>query len=317
MTVPGWPTAFRGSSAVRAGLVTWDALRGPRYQRLFPDVYAPATGRTPDLTLRSRAAYRLVEGRGVLSGYSAAEVLGSSCGPRDAPAEVTVAGGRRSHPGLVVRRAVLAPGETTCVGDLRVTSPLRTAFDLGRGNDLVEAVVAVDALAHTHRFNPDLLLRFTAHFPRARGKNRLFEVLSHADRRAMSPMETRLRMLLVLAGLPRPVAQHPVQDPVARTAVWLDLAYPDRRIGIEYEGEEHVRPERVLRDIGRGTRLLDAGWRIYRYTKYEIRDEPDRILAEITRALAQVSGPPSGFSGAETPMVVRSPVRHRWPGGPA
>ena len=40
--------------------------------------------------------------------------------------------------------------------------------------------------------------------------------------------------------------------------------------------------------IGRGTRLLDAGWRIYRYTKFEIRDEPDRIVAEITRALARV-----------------------------
>lgn len=101
-------------------------------------------------------------------------------------------------------------------------------------------------------------------------------------------METRLRMLLVLAGLPRPVTQHPVQDPITRTAVWLDLAYPKRRIGIEYGGEEHLRAERVLRDIGRGTRLLDAGWRVYRYTKFEIRREPDRIVAEITRALAQV-----------------------------
>ncbi len=286
--VPGWPSAFRGSSAVRAGLVTWDKLHGPRYLRLFPDVCAPVADKPPDLALRSRAAYRLVEGRGVLSGYSAAELLGASCGPWNAPAEVTVPGGRRRHPGLLVRRDLLAPGEIVCVGDIRVTSPLRTAFDLGRGDDLVEAVVAVDALAHTHRFNPDRLLGFTVHFPRARGKNRLFDVLTHADRKAMSPMETRLRMLLVLAGLPRPVAQHPVQDPVARTAVWLDLAYPDLRIGIEYEGEEHIRTERVLRDIGRGTRLVDAGWRIYRYTKHEIRDEPGRIVAEITRAREQV-----------------------------
>lgn len=278
----------RGSSAVRADLVTWDRLRGPRYLRLFPDVYAPVAEKPPDLALRSRAAYRLVEGRGVLSGYSAAELLNASCGPWNAPAEVTVPGGRRRHPGLLVRCDRLAPGEIACVGDIRVTSPLRTAFDLGRGDDLVEAVVAVDALAYKHRFNPDRLLGFTVHFPRARGKNRLFDVLAHADRKAMSPMETRLRMLLVLAGLPRPVTQHPVQDPVARTAVWLDLAYPDRRIGIEYEGEEHIRTERVLRDIGRGTRLVDAGWRNYRYTKHEIRDEPERIVAEITRAREQV-----------------------------
>lgn len=290
VTVPGWPAAFRGSLAVAAGLVTWDRLRGPYFLRLFPDVYAPVEGCAPDLALRSRAAYRLVERRGgVLSGYSAAELLGASCGPRDAPAEVTVSGGGlRVHPGLVVHRDHLAPGEIWCVGDLRATSPLRTAFDLGRLDDLVEAVVGVDALANACRFNPDLLLHFAVHYPRARGIRRLPEVLAHADRGAMSPMETRLRMLLVLAGLPRPVAQHPVQDPVARTAVWLDLAYPDLRIGVEYEGEHHARPDQVLRDVGRYTRLVDAGWRIYRYTRYEILGAPDRIVAEITRARARV-----------------------------
>jgi hypothetical protein len=88
--VPGWPTAFRGSAAITAGLVTPGALRGPRFERLFPDTYVKASpGRPPDLALRSLAAYRYVEGTGVLSGYSAAEVLGASCGPRDAPAEVS------------------------------------------------------------------------------------------------------------------------------------------------------------------------------------------------------------------------------------
>lgn len=286
MSVPGWPIAFRGSLAVAAGLVTWDRLRGPRHVRLFPDVYVRVGTEPPGLELRSRAAYRLVEGRGVLSGWSAAEVLGASCGPWDAPAEVTVPGrDQRTHPGLRVRRDLLHPGEVTCVGDLRTTTPLRTAFDLGRRGDLVEAVVGVDALAHRFRFNPDLLLNFAVRYPRARGVRNLAEVLTHADRRAMSPMETRLRMLLVLAGLPRPVAQHAVQDPPARTAVWLDLAYPDRRIGIEYEGEQHARPEAVLRDAGRYTGLVDKGWRIYRYTKYEILGDPDLIRTQIARAL--------------------------------
>lgn len=286
MSVPGWPVAFRGSLAVAAGLVTWDRLRGPRYRRLFPDVYVPAVPQAPDLALRSRAAYRLVEGCGVLSGWSAAEILGASCGPRDAPAEVTVPGrDRRTHPGLRVRRDALHPGEIIGVDDLRTTTPLRTAFDLGRSGDLVEAVVAVDALAHRFVFNPDLLLNFAVRYPRARGVRRLCEVLAHADRRAMSPMETRLRLLLVLAGLPRPVAQHPVQDPLTRTAVWLDLAYPDRRIGIEYEGGHHTRPETVLRDAGRYTGLVDRGWRVYRYTKYEILGGRDLILAQISRAL--------------------------------
>lgn len=97
--------AFRGSAAVAAGLTTWTVLQGRRFVRLFPDTYvaAPDAG-PPDLTLRSLAAYRYVEGKGVLSGYSAAEMLGASCGPLDAPAEVTVPHrGQRSPDGLIVR----------------------------------------------------------------------------------------------------------------------------------------------------------------------------------------------------------------------
>ncbi len=290
MTVAGWPDAFCGSAAVAAGLVTWARLKGPAYARLFPDTYIPAPDEPPPLLLRSLAAYRHVQGRGVLSGYSAAEVLDASCGPADAPAEVTVpGGGQRAHAGLLVHRDTLAPGETRTVGDVRVTSAPRTAFDLarwcmGRG-DLTEAVVALDALARRGRFGPDRLLHFAAHYPRARGIAGVAEVLTHADARAGSPMESRLRMLLVRAGLPPPEVQYPVQDPARRRAVWLDLAYPEHRIGIEYEGAEHTDPNRVLRDAGRYTRLVDAGWRIYRYTKFEIHRERDRIVTEITRAL--------------------------------
>ena len=66
--------------------------------------------------------------------------------------------------------------------------------------------------------------------------------------------------------------------------MWLDLAYPELMIGIEYEGETHATPERVLRDVGRYTRLVDRGWRIYRYTKHEVYREPERIVAELCRA---------------------------------
>ena len=296
MSVPGWPVAFRGSAAIAAGLVTKDMLRGPRFLRLFPDTYVAVGDRPPDLKLRSHAAYRYVEGRGVLSGYSAAEMLGASCGPRNAPAEVTVPRGKqRDHPGLLVHRDGLAPGEMRAVGTLRTTSPIRTAYDLGRRGDLVERVVAVDALARKHGFAPDLLLNFLVHFPRARGNDAIPDVLTYADRRSGSPMETRLRLLLLFAGLPRPAVQWVVQDEQARRAVWLDLAYPEHKIGIEYDGEEHTTPERVLRDIGRGTDLVDKGWRLYRYTKYEVLGEQEKIVAQITRALDRTRSTSAGY----------------------
>jgi very-short-patch-repair endonuclease len=79
--------------------------------------------------------------------------------------------------------------------------------------------------------------------------------------------------------------QFPVQDDVRRRAAWLDLAYPEQRIGIEYEGADHTRPERVLLDAARYTRLVDAGWRIYRFTKYQVYAEPEEIVATVGRAL--------------------------------
>ena len=100
-------------------------------------------------------------------------------------------------------------------------------------------------------------------------------------------METRLRLLIVAAGLPCPCVQWVVQDPATRTAFWLDLAWPELMIGIEYDGAPHTEPARVLRDIVRSTRLVDLGWRVYRYTKLDVRREPGRIVAELTRARAR------------------------------
>lgn len=288
-SVPGWPVVFRGTVAVAAGLVTPAELRGPRFDRLFPDAHVRRSREPPDLALRLRAAGLHVAGRGVVSGYSAAELLEASCGPKDAPAEVTVpGGGQRSHPGLLVHRDTLAPDEVRSCGPRHVTTARRTAYDLVRRLgpvDPVEAVVALDALARVGRFAPVEVLRVAQRYPRARGRRALRGAVELADARAGSPMETRLRLVLVLRGLPRPQAQYPVQDVRRRRAVWLDLAYPEQRIGIEYEGADHVRPERVLLDAGRYTWLVDDGWRMYRFTKYQVYREPDDLAATIERAL--------------------------------
>lgn len=278
---------FRGSTAVSAGLVTPGRLRGRAFVRLFPDIYAPVGDEPPDLALRSTGAYLFARGRGVLSGYSAAELHDASCGQADAPAEITVPGGGvHPCPGLVVHRDRLMQDEVERAAGVLVTTKRRAAYDLARAcPDLVDAVAAVDALSRTGKFPPDEVLRLAERYPRARGRRRLPRVVGLADRRAGSPMETRLRLVLVLRGLPQPEVQWVVQDERRRRAVWLDLAYPEQRIGIEYEGEVHTTPERVLRDVGRGTGLVDRGWRLYRFTKYEVFGEPDEIAAKIDRAL--------------------------------
>ncbi len=271
---------FRGSTAVAAGLVTPGQLRGPRFRPLYRDVFVRLDGPgDPDgLLVRALGAAVVVRGRGVLGGAAAAEVLGASCGARDAPVEVVVPFGRtRSREGLVVRTDLLATDEVTAVAGVPVTTPWRTAYDLARRLPPVEAVVAVDALARAFAFPPSALL--TVGEPGARGSRRLPGVVHRADARAESPMETRIRLAIADAGLPVPVLQHPVGP------YRLDLAYPAVRLGIEYDGRAHLTPARARRDLDRQAYLTARGWTVLRFPASDVLRGPRTVAAQVRGAL--------------------------------
>lgn len=273
---------FRGSAALATGALTRGRLRGPGFRRLFPDVYVRADV-VVDLALRSRGAYLLRPERAVLGGWSAAELLDASCGPAAAPAEVVIPGGRlREQQGLLARQDRLCPGEVTTVDGLRVTTPVRTAYDLARRGTLVEAVVAVDALAHRHAFAPPALLALAARHPGARRKDRLPEVVRLSNPLADSPMETRIRLAIVDDGLPVPVLQHPVGP------YRLDMAYPGVRLGIEYDGAEHGVQARRLRDLDRQAWLTAHGWRVLRLRDRDVLGRPWRVAGAVHGELVRI-----------------------------
>jgi very-short-patch-repair endonuclease len=256
---------FRGSAAVAAGLVTPNVLRGPQFRRVFPDVYVPADAQL-DLALRSVAASVYVGCRGVLVGCSAAELHGASCADRDAPAEVAVPdGGLRSRANLLVHRFRPYPRELTQVGGCTVTTRERAAYDLGRRPDRIEAVVALDALAHG-RFTTAAVLDVAAAHPGDRGLRRLRAALALCDPRAESPMESRIRVALHRYRLPPPDVQHPVGP------YRLDLAYPAVRLAIEYDGRDHREPGRAVRDLRREAYLTRCGWDVLRLRASSVYD---------------------------------------------
>jgi very-short-patch-repair endonuclease len=279
---------FRGSVAVAAGAVTPKRLRGPRFQRLFPDIYAPAH-LEPDLKLRSRAAALLVAGRGVLAGYSAAEVHGASCASADAPAEVLLLrpGGQSYRcAGLRVHRDLVDPGETVVVAGMAVTGVVRTAFDLIRwAPTRTEKVVAADALAYNCALAFDDVRRLWGRHPGAWGGRHIPPVLELADGLAESPMESRLRMALWFGGLPRPAVQFPV--PVAGRRYLLDLAYPAARLGVEYDGDDHRTQARARRDLAREAALVGAGWKVLRFDAGVVRNHPNQVAEHVRWELAR------------------------------
>ena len=282
-------TPFRGSWAVQRGLLTERVLRGPRYRRVFPDIYVLADA-PADLAARSRGALLLASGQCALSGYSAAELLGAGCAPADTNAELTVPGGDlREQPGLTIHRDLLASDEIIDSGGVLITSMLRTAWDLARWLPTVEAVVAMDALARVGRFAPQAVLRIQDRYPRARGRRRVPGVIDLADPRAESPMETRSRLVLVLRGLPRPELQYNVYDELGEFVARLDMAYPRLKLAIEYDGRGHLTAWQQQADARRLNRLDACGWSVRRFTAPDILRTPDATAAQIREALSRRS----------------------------
>jgi len=282
---------FRGSEALEQGKLTRRQLRGYRYQRLFPDVYL-AQGTVADLHTRSYAAYLLIADHGVLAGYSALEWLGAQAAPRDADAEVLLPQGAfRERPGLRVHRDKLADDEVCTVKGVNITTPVRTAYDLARWLPLADAVVAVDALCRHCHVKPERIRSVHNRYPRVRGRRRVEPVIALADPRAESPMETRLRLNLVMYGLPKPVPQHWVIGPNGRRAR-LDLAYPEFSVAIEYDGDHHRNREVYATDRRRDNWLAEAGWLILRFTATDALGQPEAIAQHVRQALHQRSHQP-------------------------
>lgn len=96
-------------------------------------------------------------------------------------------------------------------------------------------------------------------------------------------METRLRMLLVLAGLPRPQVQVPLRDPVGLFVGRPDLYYVSERLAIEYDGATHR--DSLAADNRRQNRLVNAGYRLLRFTAADVLSTPDSVIQQVKQAL--------------------------------
>jgi hypothetical protein len=275
--------AFRGSWAVRAGLLTPRQLRGRNWRRLYPDVYVH---RDLDVThaVRARVAAGVLLPEAVVSGRSAAVLWG--VGLADADDDVELTRPSASHPvrvpGLRVRRAGIAPELVRRRHGVRVTSPEATAVRLACCLPLEEAVIAVDRL--TVSGIVDLgPIRDLASSVRGAGSARARRAVALADGLAESPQETRLRLLLGTSGLPMPVAQYRVVVD-GRSIARVDFAWPDRKIALEYDGLWHAEPGQFARDRQRLNRLRAAGWQVVFVTAVDMR-HPEELVARIEAAL--------------------------------
>ena len=275
------PDVFLGTQALAAGLLKASQLRGPHVQRVLRGVYRP-TWVPHDHVLACRAAALVVPPGTRLTGRSLATVRGVPlAGARD-PVEVVVPHGvELRHAGIAVRRASRGPlGDQRWEGIL-VAHPHRMAFDLCARHDTATATAHLDAvvragLVDADRFAAWLLQRRDDDVRAARRASLL------VDGRAESLPESRLRVVLVTAGIDVEVQHRVTRD--GRTVARLDLAVRGLRLGIDYDGAWHALREQLQRDRQRLNDLQAEGWVVVHVTAAMLRD-PASVVAAVRQAM--------------------------------
>jgi len=249
---------FIGSEALRDGRVVNKHQLRTRFQRLYPDVYL-SHGVAPNLWQRTAGAWLWSRRSGVIAGLAAAALHGSRWIADDVPIEM-VSPNARPPIGITTRRDALTAGETMRAAGMTVTTPERTAFDLGRLIRDDAAVARLDALGNATRFDTAAVVALAGRHRGSPGIPHLLTALDLYDSGAQSPKETWLRLLLIRAGFPRPRTQIPIFDDFGRARYYLDMGWDEVMVAAEYDGDHHRERAVFSGDVVRAEFIAHRGW---------------------------------------------------------
>jgi very-short-patch-repair endonuclease len=273
---------FIGSEAVANGNVLKSALR-THYTKLFRDVYfSPGAELTP--LVRARAGWLWSRRRGIVAGLSASALHGARWVDVTAPLEI-LHSNRNPLPGLRVRGNRIEDDEVALIDGVPVTTPARTALDLGCWYPTGDAVAAIDDLLRASDLKVAEVEALMQRYPSRRGIHVARNAIGLADPGAQSPKESWLRLLLIRVALPRPQTQIPVQDEFGDVIAYLDMGWEKLKVGVEYDGEQHRSDRRQYGwDIRRLEMLERLGWIVIRVVA---GDRPAEIISRVRAALAR------------------------------
>ena len=252
------------------------------WRRLGAELYC-CSGLRENPWLLLSAWRRLLPPETVFAGVTAAWLFGLDLDPTQ-PVEIVVppGSGIRSRAGLSVRRCEIPPAEVVTIRGLPATALPRTLAGLCLLRPAVEALVAIDMAFRSGLTDAAALCRYAEAAKGRAGAGRL-RSLAVLAAPAESPMETRLRWLLLEAGLPRPEVQAILRDDKAQFVGRADLYYPAARMVLEFDGGNHR--ERLVEDDRRQNLLMNAGYRLLRFTAADIHNRPDVLVAQVRSAL--------------------------------
>lgn len=277
---------FRGTEAISRRVLTRGQLRW-NYRAIHRDVYLPKNV-TRSLHDNIYAAWLWSRQKGVIAGRAAAALHGAKWVDDFTPVELI---GQFNHPppGIIVRRERVNTDEVEERAGLLVTSLARTAFDLARHLPRGVAVANLDALAGATGLTAADIAPLTVRHKGARGVRQCQTALSLMDGGAQSPKESWLRLVLIDAGLPRPVTQIEVRDLDGSLVAYLDMGWDEPMVAVEYDGDQHRMDRRqYVKDIRRSEIVARLGWHVIRVINDDRRDV---VVRRVRAALECRSAP--------------------------
>jgi hypothetical protein len=272
--------------ARRAGITDWQ-LRHRETLRTSRNTYLPRSAAL-DLRQRIDAVLLGAPSSAVLSHFSAAAMWGLQVPlvADDGLVHLTVPPGARvrSRADRRIHCSEVPAAEARTVHGRSLTSPSRTWLDLA-GRVPPAALLAVTDQLLARGFPSDEFPRILARAAGRRGVVAARSVLAAADPLAGSPMESVLRWLIHEAGLPRPVLQYVIRDAAGAFLGQVDLAWPEHRVVVEFDGDLHRERRVFVKDLRRQNGIVLAGWQILRFTSADVLGRPAATVATIAGAL--------------------------------
>lgn len=273
---------FTRAQATKAKISEW-SLRSHRYVKIFRNVYiSREVPRTP--AIRARGAIAIAPEGAVISHHTAATLWGGSV-PDSAAVNVTIQPDQVLEVGGIRTRERTRRPESTLHHGVPITTPEQTFLDMAGELDLVQLVVLGDRFVRRKVTTTDALIRAAAEWSGWHG-GLAQRAAAYVRAGVDSPPETKLRMLVVLAGLPEPVVNHKICDPETGAVLRrFELAYPELLLALEYEGRHHRADDDIwAADIDRREEMDRRSWRIVQVISTGLHDDPLRTLRRIDQA---------------------------------
>jgi very-short-patch-repair endonuclease len=283
-------------------------LRGADLAAPYRGVRIPGT--TPTLIQRCLALQKLLPDDAFFSHETAALIMGVPVPlamERQQLVHVSVAHPRRAVQidGVRGHSVRYRPTDAQVWHGVRVSAPERVWCEMGAVLGLGDLVAVGDHLIHWRSplTTVEKLARATVGWRRRRGAQQLERALLLLNERAESPQESRLRVML--RDLPGMSVNHWVPEQRAR----IDIAFPQAKLAVEYQGDHHRDTETFRADLMRIARLESVEWHVLQVTSLDL-DDPVSLLERVRQKLAS-RGPglkPSTDRLTQQPSDARLPA---------